>query len=394
MRICPVDESAIGTLIARPIWEADGTLLLGVGERVTARIVHRLVTRGIRFIEVTDAFLPPLEPDGDVSATTRHAMHQLLTSTADALRHAAHLDTAPLAAVVDTMRGEIERQRGLLFSLSTLRETDEGTAEHAVRVGVLCALLAIELCLPPEATRRVALGGLLHDSGKAFLPRDVLLRPGALDATAWTTMRTHPLLGWNALRRAGVEADIAEVALRHHERLDGTGYPDRLAGDRIPLAARIAMVADMWDALVSERCYKPAWEPTEAAALLFRETREGKLDPRVTHALFARVAMYPVGSLVELGDGRLAQVVRQDASEPRRPLVLVVSDALGNPVQPFTARITQGSVQIRRIVRDLPAAVAAYLADHADLVREAVAAAQATAAVTPAQNAPFERPST
>lgn len=378
VRVCPVDASAIGTLVARPIWEADGTLLLAVGETVTERMVRRLASRGIGFIEVTDAFLPELRPDGGITPQTRRSMHVALDAAFIQLRDSSRIDPEPLAIVVGRVTQEIDDQRGLLFSLSALKETDEGTLEHGVRVSILCALVALERGAHTGMGDRAALGGLLHDSGKAFLPREVLLNPGALDGTGWNTMRAHPVLGHKALLRAGVGPEIAEVALRHHERLDGSGYPDGLRDQAVPALARIAMVADMWDALVSERCYKPAWAPAEAAALLRKEAVEAKIDPEITSALLARLAFYPAGSLVQLGDGRLAQVVRQNDSDPQRPLVLVSTDRTGTPVHPFVARITERSVQVRRIVRDMPPELASHLSAHRDWVEEAVTAVEAS----------------
>lgn len=376
MRVCPVDASVVGTVMARPIWERDGTLLLAVGETVTPRMVRLLEGRGVAYVQVTDAFLPDLLPDSDVTPETRRAMHVALETAMTRLQDSSQVEPEPLSLLVRQVNQEIESQRGLLFSLSALGQTDEGTLEHAVRVSVLCGLVALEQGSDSGAADEAALGGLLHDSGKAFLPRDVLLKAGALTATDWNTMRTHPVLGYRALLRAGIDPTIASVALHHHERLDGSGYPGGLQDGQVPFLARIAMVADMWDALISERCYKPAWAPAEAAALLRKEAAQGKLDLEVTQALLSRVAVYPVGSLVELGDRRLAHVIRQNAAEPERPWVLVISDASGEPIHPFGARITPRSVQVRRIVRDLPAAVATYLAGHRDWVEDAVRAMQ------------------
>jgi HD-GYP domain-containing protein (c-di-GMP phosphodiesterase class II) len=120
--------------------------------------------------------------------------------------------------------------------------------------------------LQPEALRALHQGAALHDVGKISVPDQVLNKPGELDADEWRWIERHPEVGWELASRARSLRDSLSAIRFHHERWDGSGYPDHLAGEEIPLSARIVAVADVWDALTSERAYRPAWAPDRAVA--------------------------------------------------------------------------------------------------------------------------------
>lgn len=210
---------------------------------------------------------------------------------------------------------ESERLRALTVrALAAVAEIrDPETGHHILRtqayVQELCAALAPHPELGPQlgATRaaRIAQAAPLHDIGKVGVPDAILLKPGPLDAAEWSVMQTHTTLGAEAIRRA-VQAELsasrgegetelldiaADIAHSHHERWDGGGYPRRLAGDAIPLPARIMAVADVYDALISRRPYKEPWtiEATEAAIL---RGAGGHFDPRVVEAFTLRRAAF------------------------------------------------------------------------------------------------------
>jgi putative two-component system response regulator len=156
------------------------------------------------------------------------------------------------------------------------------TPGHAMRVADFSARLAIALGWSPERTEQLRRAALLHDLGKLALPRDLLTQTGALSPRDRAVLQIHPRLG---ARLAGVAPTQAQsltrvVALHHHEAWDGSGYPDGLRGDEIPLEARIVCIADVFDALVSRRPYKPAWSPSQAMRIM-RANAGTHFDPRL-----------------------------------------------------------------------------------------------------------------
>jgi HD-GYP domain-containing protein (c-di-GMP phosphodiesterase class II) len=166
------------------------------------------------------------------------------------------------------------------------------------------------------------MAGLLHDVGKAQIPLAILNKPGALDEAEWETMRSHAERGRAILGETrGVTAATLDAVLHHHEKIDGSGYPERLAGDRIPELARMAAVCDVYDAITSNRPYKGGWQPTEAIRKMTEWT--GHFDSTIFKAFVKAVGIYPVGSLVRLKSQRLAVVLDHDPAHLLQPTVKV-----------------------------------------------------------------------
>jgi HD-GYP domain-containing protein (c-di-GMP phosphodiesterase class II) len=160
------------------------------------------------------------------------------------------------------------------------------TAEHSRQVAALGTAIALELGLTDEEVLHVQLGGFLHDVGKMGIPDSILTKPARLTAQEWETMKTHPVVG-EQLILSFPELALASRAVRHHhERWDGTGYPDRLAGEQIPLEARIIAAADAFNAMISDRPYQAARSESEAVAEL-RRCSGSHFDQRVVDALIA-----------------------------------------------------------------------------------------------------------
>jgi diguanylate cyclase (GGDEF)-like protein/putative nucleotidyltransferase with HDIG domain len=174
---------------------------------------------------------------------------------------------------------------GLARALAYASSLREGTPEeHAEEVATLAMRTAERLGLAMGVVLCCRLGGWLHDVGKVAVPDQILSKPGPLDDGEWALMRTHPVVGAAIVRRVSALRDAAPAVRHHHERFDGTGYPDRLAGVAIPIEARIVAAADAFAAMTANRVYSPALPPGEAAAEL-RRSAGTHLDPRVVEAL-------------------------------------------------------------------------------------------------------------
>ncbi|MBT9288383.1 HD domain-containing phosphohydrolase [Prosthecodimorpha staleyi] len=212
---------------------------------------------------------------------------RLMSEVQEALSvHAARLD-----AEVAEKTGELaDREREIVWRLSRATDRrDTDTGDHIVRMSRVCGIIAEGLGLPDEEARMIEIAAQMHDVGKVGIPDDILFKPGKLTAEERAVMETHVLLGWQILKgsKSPLIQLAADIAYSHHERWDGNGYPNRLAGDAIPLAGRIAALADVFDALVSERPYKKAWPLDEARA--FIEANAGEhFDPDCVVAFLAR----------------------------------------------------------------------------------------------------------
>ena len=165
---------------------------------------------------------------------------------------------------------------------------DSDTGVHIWRMAAYAGVLADGLGLKPAVCQLIELAAPMHDTGKLGIPQAILKKPGKLDELEWAEMKTHPRIGHDILAKskAPVFQLAAEIALRHHERWDGSGYPDGLAGDAIPVSARIVALADVYDALMMKRSYKEAW-PQEQAVQAIRAASGTHLEPRMVQVFDA-----------------------------------------------------------------------------------------------------------
>ncbi|HMM57515.1 MAG TPA: response regulator [Rudaea sp.] len=190
--------------------------------------------------------------------------------------------------VLEGLREVEEREREMLYRLARAIEfRDFGTGAHLVRMARFAGLIAEGMYMSDHEVRMLELAAPLHDIGKIGVPDAILLKRGHLSDEETAVMRKHPQIGYEILRdsQSRFVQLGATVALRHHERWDGSGYPDGLSGAEIPVSARIVAVADVFDALISERPYKPAW-PHEQAVAHVRQFSGTLFDPACVEALF------------------------------------------------------------------------------------------------------------
>ena len=169
---------------------------------------------------------------------------------------------------------------GILFALAkALEARDDNTSSHSLNVTKYSMLLGEKLGLNEEKLRALSQGALLHDLGKIGIPDDILKKPGNLDESEFEVIKKHPMLTSDILDTLETSDHFAAIARSHHERWDGSGYPDGLNGEDIPLLARIVAIADAWDAMTSNRVYRDAMSENIALDIFEREKDSGQWDP-------------------------------------------------------------------------------------------------------------------
>lgn len=231
------------------------------------------------------------------------------------------VDTAGLAPLVEEISASVMRHPSALVSLARLKSKDDYTYMHSVAVCGLMLALAKRLGLSADVSRELGLAGLVHDLGKSAIPLEILNKPGKLSDAEFEIVRGHARAGYDMLVEGGGAGQIPlDVALHHHEKMDGTGYPDRLSADAISLYAKMGAVCDVYDAITSNRPYKLGWNPAEALRKM-SEWAKGHFDLPVFHAFVKSVGIYPLGSLVRLESGLLAVVTESHEDSLLTPVV-------------------------------------------------------------------------
>jgi HD-GYP domain-containing protein (c-di-GMP phosphodiesterase class II) len=244
------------------------------------------------------------------------------------------VDTEGCRALVDEISASVLRNPGALVSLARLKTKDDYSYMHSVAVCALMVVLARQLGLDEAECRAAGMAGLMHDVGKALLPLEILNKPGKLTDAEFSLVRTHSARGHALLLGGqGATPEMLDVALHHHERMDGTGYPNRLPGALISRIARMGAVCDVYDAITSNRPYKTGWDPAESISRMASWT--GHFDEAIFNAFVRSLGIYPTGSLVRLQSGLVAVVVEQNAAALLSPRVHAFHSAHTNlPIPP------------------------------------------------------------
>jgi putative nucleotidyltransferase with HDIG domain len=258
--------------------------------------------------------------------------------------------------LVEEISSSVARNPGALISIARLKTADDYTYMHSVAVCGLMIALARQLGLDEAQTREAGMAGLLHDVGKMAIPLEVLNKPGKLTDDEFTLIKGHPAAGHEILVNGrGVSEISMDVCLHHHEKIDGTGYPHKLAGDQISLFARMGAICDIYDAVTSERPYKKGWDPAEAVHKMATWSK-GHFDEQIFQAFVKSVGIYPVGSLIRLQSGRLGVVIEQTPAfllAPRIKVFFSIKSQTRMP--PEVVDLSRPSTNDRIVTQDDPA---------------------------------------
>ena len=265
------------------------------------------------------------------------------------------VDNASVGLLVEEISDSVARNTSALISLARLKTADDYTYLHSVAVCAMMIALSRKLGQNENQVRSAGVAGLLHDMGKMLLPTELLNKPGKLTDAEFAVIKSHPARGHAFLLEAShIDPVALDVCLHHHEKVDGSGYPEGLKGPEISLMAKMGAVCDVYDAITSNRAYKSGWDPSESLRQMGLWA-SGHFDLSVFQAFAKTLGIYPVGSLVRLSSGHIGVVTEQTKASLTMPIVKVFHViATGKRVEPFVLDLSSRGCKEKIIAREDP----------------------------------------
>jgi HD-GYP domain-containing protein (c-di-GMP phosphodiesterase class II) len=314
-----------GMVVASNVYSSDRRLLLSSGTTLNASNLTKIKRLGIGSVYVANPLFESLVIPEVVKEDTRQRTVQALQAVCLKFEKTGDLDIEPLKPLAKALVTEVIQNRDAMVHSLDMRTYDDYIFGHSVNVCVLSLLTALSLDYNEAKLIDLALGVLLHDLGMLAVPREILLKVGNLTKEEAEEVQKHVDTGFEALRRKrDISTPAAHIAYQHHERYDGNGYPRQLKGEEIHEYSRIATVADVFDALVSDRPYRKGMLPHEAYEILMT-LGDKYVDRQILDIFSYNVAIYPVGAVVQLNTGEYAAVTKVVPKLQARPSIRLLT---------------------------------------------------------------------
>jgi len=300
-------------------------LLLTAGINNISRYSDRLLNLGITSIYVEDEISNEIEVTDAISEVTRLKCKDALQNAINRFRTQGSFDMCSISESTSSLIDEILLRPDVIVCLNDIATTDDSTLVHSINTTVFSLLIGQQLKLSRIELKSLAEGTILHDIGKTLVDPNVLFKNGRLNDEEFEIVKQHTIAGYELLKTNPLLTELSRIiSLQHHERLDGSGYPYGLTDTEIHPFAKIVAIADMYDALTAERCYRKSLTNNQAYQILAKESTV-KLDAHLLGQFLKHIAIYPNGTLVNLSDGTRGIIKSQNPGIPFSPVVMVLN---------------------------------------------------------------------
>lgn len=329
MRRISIDSAEPGMINARNIYNSEGKTLLAAGVTLNDLCISYLKEFGIFSIYIRDHITDELVIPDTVTEKTRIESIKVVRQAFKQAKLKQPIDISPIRITVDKILEEILFYTNNLIQLVDIRPQNDYIFAHSVNVCILSLITGISLSYNTLQLKELGIGALLHDIGSCQVPQEILNKPGPLTDKELQKIHKHPLAGFNILRQIPEFPTLScQIALEHHERLDGSGYPQQLRGKNIHEYAQIVSVTDVYDALLSYRNYRPAFLQYSAVQELTRNTYT-LYNPHIVSSFLENIAIYPIGTIVQLNTKEIGIVVDVNKRSQFHPVVHILQDTQG-----------------------------------------------------------------
>ena len=393
MKKIPVEDLQPGMVYDKPIYVDSNNMLITANSPIKESDIKKLMTWGITEVETSgvmvkrvDAVAEPVAEKEQVKADTWEEsdterrivsdyndllkkrkglieVHNRARNAVDvayrAIRGNVAFDTRDLEESVQNIVKLLKENSNIFLFLYGLDEGKDYTLTHSVNVTFYSLIIGIALKYSPLKLNDLGLGTLLIDAGMVKLPVYIIHKQSNLTDQEFNQIKTHPLLGYKALKDLGkIKESSALVSLQHHEQFDGKGYPRGLRGNDIDEFARIASIADSYEAQISNRSYRKKVYFYHAMRNLL-SSGVNRFDPVILRVFLSRMSVYPIGSIVELNDGSVGIIIGSVPEKPLRPMIKLIFDSekkrIDNTV--IISLVTEASLYIVKALDEADAGI-------------------------------------
>ncbi len=323
LKSLPLDQK-----LSRSIYDGEGNLLLVHGINLQKRHIEQLLKKGHIEVYIQEEDSPEGNSPVEEEAISQVSLSPKMETAVHQVKHfmlraaiGRGIIRSQVEETFDLIYPEIMNTTNILKQIKLLDQKDEYTLKHSVSVAVVAVKIGQILGIPEGPLRSLGIAALLHDIGKAKLPKDLLNKPGKLGLAESRELQKHPLYGFRITEEMRIfDTGVLTAILQHHERCDGSGYPFQLKGPKLHIFSRIIAVADVFDDLISNRPGHQAMSILDALNEIVNHS-VGQLDPVISRRLAAYVLDVFPREIVKLNDGSMASVVLVNRDEPDRPMV-------------------------------------------------------------------------
>jgi len=332
------DQAETGMVVASDVYTSNNQLILTMGTILDERMITRLrfyniyglfihQKENIEEIPKEESYIEALRSTVEFKKFNRtyvETVNNVKDSFDDVINGNGAFNIDQLLADTDRILSEGRNGAHILEMLHGIRDYDDITYVHSLNVSLICDIFAGWLKLSQEETRILTLAGLLHDIGKMLVPKAIIAKEGKLTEEEFEAVKAHTIKGYQALKDQPVDIRVKYAALMHHERCDGSGYPNGFRSEQIEEFAKIIAIADVYDAMTSNRRYRSAICPFDVVENF---ERDGflKYDPKYLMTFMERIVESYLHNIVRLSDGREGEVVMINKLSLSKPVVRVGS---------------------------------------------------------------------
>jgi len=336
-----VDFLKPGMVLAGDLFSKEGIFIWPAKKPITQSVIDELKKKGIRELYYTKNInkdlsqnMPPMFSE-EIKEEAKEAIYNIL----EQVKKDEKVNVEEVRNVIEKLFKEMISKLGkAVINLSIVKNYDEYTYTHLINVTILSMFFSKFLGASDFVIKEVGMGAILHDIGKVKIPTSILHKPGELTEEELKIMKKHPIIGYFAIKDEPTVSTYAKkIVLFHHERFDGNGYPLGLKFDRIGRYPQIVSLADVFDALTSERPYKPSMSIPQTLNFIMKKSGI-YFEPLLAQKfimemskLYGLPSPYAIGSFVLLNTGEKAVITQKDSEYTLRPTVLVIENALGKP---------------------------------------------------------------